>query len=902
MIEDSASTAWHGPSGPYWSQPVEAVLQFCGSKPNGLTSADARDRLSRHGPNTLTNDRHEQAMVVLLRQFRSPLVMILIFAAIVSGVVGEGREAVIIGAIILASCGLGFTQEYGASRAVEALKKQLSRKSLVLRDGVGANISVEEIVPGDVLKLSAGDLVPADGILLEARDLNVSESILTGESFPAVKAPGICPANTTIGLRTNCVFAGTSVRSGTGAALVVSTGGNTEFAHIAHAIERRVPETGFAKGIRRFGYLMTEVMMVIVIIVFAANLLLHRPLVESLLFSLALAVGLTPELLPAIISVTLARGAAAMAKSGVIVRRLEAIENLGSMDILCTDKTGTLTEGAIRLDRSVDIEGQPSDDILRWARFNAMLQTGIRNPLDDAIIAAASAGERPVAVPSKVEELPYDFVRKRLSVVVRENSVTDLMICKGAVREVLSVSTEVLMDGRAEALSDRHRREIDARVMQWSEQGFRTLALAVRCFGPKPRYERADEAGLQLAGFLLFLDPPKKDIARTLKALAERGVRVKMITGDNRYVARHLAETVGLANRSMMTGEELSSLTRNALFGRVQTVDLFVEIDPNQKERIVEALRRRGHVVGYLGDGINDAPALHDADVGISVDGAVDVAREAADMVLLQRDLGVLMRGIDDGRKTFANTMKYISITTSANFGNMISMAFASPLLPFLPMLAPQILLNNLLSSFPGLAIATDNVDEEEVHAPRVWDIGFVRRFMVRFGLISSFFDAATFAFLLIVARAGAATFQTGWFVESLLTQLAILLIIRTRRPAWRSQPSRLIAWLTVAVAVLAVAIPYLPGSSWIGFVPLPWPILAGIVGITFAYAVVSEWTKRRFFGHDRTRSERQRRAKTERATDRAAIEDHRSTAYRRRPLSPSGIGSATETTGARRR
>lgn len=859
MIENSASTEWRGS---YWSRPVDTVLQHCRSKPLGLASAEARSRLGRHGPNTLVGHRREQALAVLLRQFRNPLVLILIFAAIVSGVVGEGREAVIIGATILASCGLGFTQEYRASRAVESLKRQLSRKALVLRDGIAASIAVEDIVPGDVVRLSAGDLIPADGLLLEARELNVSESILTGESFPAVKSPGVCPADTPVGERTNCIFAGTSVRSGTGTALVVSTGSNTEFAHIAHAIERQGPETGFAKGIRHFGFLMTEVMMVIVIVVFAVNLLLHRPLIETLLFSLALGVGLTPELLPAIISVTLARGAAAMAKKGVIVRRLDAIENLGSMDILCTDKTGTLTEGAIKLDCSVDTVGQPSDDILRWARLNAILQTGIRNPLDDAIIATASPDKLPKAVPSKVDELPYDFVRKRLSVVVRENAGTDLMICKGAVREVLSISTTVLLDGRTEALSDDRRREVDEQVKQWSEQGFRTLALAVRRFSPKRKYERGDEAGLQLSGFLLFLDPPKQDIEQALKALADRGVRIKMITGDNRYVARHLAETIGLVNRSLITGEELSHLTKNALFGRVQKVDLFVEIDPNQKERIVEALRRRGHVVGYLGDGINDAPALHEADVGISVDSAVDVAREAADMVLLQRDLGVLLRGIDDGRKTFANTMKYIAITTSANFGNMVSMAFASPLLPFLPMLAPQILLNNLLSDIPALAIATDNVDSEEVRAPRLWDISFVRRFMIRFGLISSLFDAATFAFLLVVTQANAATFQAGWFVESLLTELAILLIIRTHGPAWRSRPSRLIAWLAAGVAILAVVISYLPGSSWIGFAPLPLPVLAGVIGITTAYALVSEWSKRRFFEHDRHRSVLRRRAK----------------------------------------
>jgi P-type Mg2+ transporter len=848
----NTTTSARATTAPFWARPIEEVLQEYGSHEGGLSSGEAGLRLSRFGANTLRDHRGAQAVVIpLLRQVRNPLVLILVFAAMVSGVVGEGREAVIIGCIVLASCGLGFTQEYGASRAVEALKQRLSRNARVVRDGAEISIGVESVVPGDIVKLSAGDLIPADGVLVEARELNVSEAILTGESFPTAKVPGVCAADAPIGDRKNCVFAGTSVRSGTATAVIAATGQDTEFARIAHAVERQVPETGFAIGIRRFGYLMTEVMLVIVIVVLAVNLMLHRPLIESLLFSLALAVGLTPELLPAIISVTLSRGAAAMAKSGVIVRRLDAIENLGSMDILCTDKTGTLTEGAIKLDRAVDCSGRPSNDVLRWAMLNAKLQTGIANPLDAAIAATPQPDGLSRSMPAKVDELPYDFVRKRLTIAVRADSGSDLLICKGAVREVLSVSTTLLRDGRAEPLAEARRHEIEQQVKEWSEQGLRTLALAVRRFEPKPKYERSDETELQLAGFLLFLDPPKQGIGETLTALASRGVTVKMITGDNRYVARHLADTIGLASQRLMIGEELSRLTGEALFGRVLSTDLFVEIDPNQKERIVAALRRHGHVVGYLGDGINDAPALHEADVGISVDSAVDVAREAADMVLLQRDLGVLLRGIDDGRKTFANTMKYIGIATSANFGNMVSMAFASLVLPFLPMLAPQILLNNLLADLPSLAISTDNVDADEVRKARLWDIGFVRRFMISFGLISSLFDVATFAFLLLITHASAPTFQTGWFIESLLTQLATLLIIRTRQPAWRSRPSRLLTGLTTTVALFAVAIPYLPGASWMGFIPLPLPVLTGLIGVTLAYVLATECLKRWFFGRE---------------------------------------------------
>jgi Mg2+-importing ATPase len=792
-------------------------------------------------------------MAAFARQFRSPLILILIFAAIVSGVVGEGSEAVIIGIIVLASCLLSFTQQYGASRAMQALTARIAPKAMVLRDGQETPLAVAQIVPGDIVRLSAGNLIPADGVLLETRDFNVSEAALTGETFPVVKSAGVSAPDAQIGRRMNAVFTGTSVRSGTATMVVVKTGGETEFASIASTIAHVAPETDFARGVRRFGYLMTEIMLVIVILVFFANLLLHRPAVDSLLFSLALAVGLTPELLPAIISVTLARGARAMAANGVIVRRLDAIENLGSMDLLCTDKTGTLTEGVIHLDACLDIAGTDAPQVRLWALLNATLQTGMANPLDEAI-AAGKGPDDDLAAYAKVDEIPYDFIRKRLSVIVREAGHEDLMICKGAVQTVVEACSSVLDAGAAVPLDDAQAKAIDEKVRTWSGQGYRVLGLAVRRFPGQAGYRHENEAGLAFAGFLLFLDPPKAGMADTLKALAGRGIKVKVITGDNRYVAAHLAETIGLRHRRILTGGEVSGLTKEALIRRVTQNDIFAEIDPNQKERIIAALRRHGHVVGYLGDGINDAPALHEADVGISVDGAVDVAREAADMILLQRDLGVLLRGIDDGRKTFANTMKYISITTSANFGNMISMAFASLALPFLPLLAPQILLNNFLSDVPSLAIATDNVDPDQVHTPRRWDIAFVRRFMVTFGLVSSLFDFITFAFLLLVARATEQVFQTGWFVESLITELAIVLVVRTRKPFWRSRPSALISWLTLAIAIFAIAIPALPSADWFGFVPLPLPVVAGLIAITLAYIAASEAAKHWFFARERRR------------------------------------------------
>ncbi|KQV36676.1 magnesium-translocating P-type ATPase [Rhizobium sp. Root1204] len=844
----------HAPDANYWSRPASSLLSEMQTSIRGLSNDVAAQRLLQFGANRIEQQRHATALATFARQFRNPLVLILIFAAGVSALVGNGNEAVIIGLIVLASCVLSFTQEYSASRAMESLRRQIFTMAVVLRNDVEKSVPAQEIVPGDILRLSAGNLIPADSIILEGRDFNVSEAVLTGETFPVVKSAGLSAISATVSQRTNMVFMGTSVRSGTATVLVVSTGNQTEFAKIAKALERQIPETDFARGIRRFGTLMTEIMLTIVIVVFVSNLLLHRPLIDSLLFSLALAVGLTPELLPAIISITLSKGARRMAENGVIVRRLEAIENLGSMDILCTDKTGTLTEGVIHLDGCFGTDARPCDEVYRWAKLNATLQSGLKNPLDEAIAAAAdNPGDRDMSTYSKIDETPYDFIRKRLTVVVRQSpgDPTDLMICKGAMSNVMSVCTSVMVADRPEILDDARKQSLDEAFKVWSAQGFRVLGLAIRQISRQPTYSRDDETQMSFAGFLLFLDPPKAGIKDALAHLASRGIGIKVITGDNRYVARHLAETIGLDCEQVLTGDELNRMTKSALFGKASKTNLFVEIDPNQKERIIAALRSHGHVVGYLGDGINDAPALHEADIGISVDGAVDVAREAADMILLKQDLGVLLRGIDDGRRTFANTMKYVSITTSANFGNMISMAIASLFLPFLPLLAKQILLNNLLSSIPSLAIASDNVDPGQIEAPHRWDIGSVRRFMFSFGLVSSAFDFLTFGFLLLVMHATPDIFRTAWFIESLITQLAIVLIVRTHFPFWKSRPGPLLSSMTLAIALLAVAIPYLPFADWFGFVPLPLSVMLGLVAITMMYLIVSEATKRWFFARE---------------------------------------------------
>ncbi len=834
---------------PFWSKSEDVLLHDLVSQTKGLSPQEAISRLKSYGPNTVVTITHTNALHILVRQFLNPLVLILIFAATVSSLVGEMHDAIIISLIVLASCLLGFSQEYGATKALEALKKSISLSATVVRGGIESLVPASTVVPGDIVKLAAGSLVPADGMILSSRDLNVSEAALTGETFPVGKMAGVCPPDAPIAARTNCVFTGTSVRSGTATVIAVDTGARTEYAAIAGAIARQIPETDFSRGIRRFGYLMTRIMLMIVITVFVANLLLHRPLLDSLLFSLALAVGLTPELLPAIISMTLARGAHAMAAGGVIIRRLDAIENLGSMNLLCTDKTGTLTEGIIKLDDCVDPGGMHLQRVRLLAVLNASLQACLKNPLDDAILASSETNADLKAFVKK-DEIPYDFMRKRLSVIVGEIGQGTMMVCKGAVANILSVCTSVRTGNAVEPLDDRWRADIDARYRKWGEDGIRAIAIATRRFAQdQGAYDVDDECELCLEGFLLFLDPPKAGIKNALAGLRHRGIGIKIISGDNRYIVKHLADTIGLKTKQILTGAELASMSSDALFARAPKTDLFVEIDPNQKELIIKALRRSGHVVGYMGDGINDAPALHEADVGISVEGAVDVAREAADLVLLQQDLNVLIRGVDDGRRTFANTMKYISIATSANFGNMISMAIASLFLPFLPLLAKQILLNNLLADIPAMAIATDRVDRQQVQRPRRWDIRSIQRFMIFFGPISSLFDFATFGFLLFVVHVSTSQFRTAWFVESLITQLATMLIVRTTMTAWKDRPGPLLLWSTAVITLVALLLPYIPmTASTFDFTPLPVPLMGGLITISAIYAATLELVKRFYF------------------------------------------------------
>ncbi len=841
---------------PYWSREVGELSSALGSGSGGLSSEKAAEQLRQVGPNSVEDASHLSALRLLLQQFESPLVLILIFAAVISLALGERLDASIILAIVLGSSLLGFYQEYRASAAVEELKRRLELTCRVVRDGREQTVPASTLVPGDVIVLSAGNLIPADGLLIEATDLMVNEASLTGESFPVEKQPGIVPLETPLAGRTNAVYLGASVQSGKAKMLAVETGRRTAFGAISARLKARPPETDFERGIRKFGYLLLRVMFVVVLFVLAVNLLLGRPKIDSLLFAVALAVGLTPELLPAIISVTLSAGARGMAKQGVIVRRLNSIENLGSMDVFCTDKTGTLTEGVIVLQDSTDAGGRTSTAIRQLAFLNAAFETGIDNPLDAALVTAGQKAGLTTQGYRKIDEIPYDFQTKRLTIVlaVDGDASQHLIVTKGAFENVLAICSSVDCDGvNVPLTADLHER-LEAFYQAKGEAGFRVLAVATRQIAAQDHYAHNDEGGLTFAGFLVFFDPPKKDAQQTLRDLANLGIHVKVISGDNRHVTAHLAEVVGLDPKSMIAGDELAKLQDDALWQRAPRTDLFVEVDPQQKERIVCALQRAGHAVGYLGDGINDAPALHAADVGILVDQAVDVARESADIILLKPDLDVLRHGVEDGRRTFANTLKYINITNSASFGNMISMALGTPLLPFLPMTAKQILLENFLSDLPSMTISTDNVDPETVKSPERWQIKDVKRFMIVFGLISSLFDLLTFGILLRVFHSGAAIFQTTWFVISLLTEVAVVLVLRTRGPAWRSKPSRMLLWSSIVMAVFALTIPYLgPFASAFGFVPLSALQMVTVLVITAGYIAATEGAKAWFYKTPKT-------------------------------------------------
>ena len=822
------------------------LLQRLHASIDGLGSSEAANLLEAVGPNRIATARQKRLVTAFLERLGNPLVAILLFAALVSALTGDAASFVVIAVIVLMSVILDVMQERQAQNAAERLRERVSLSVSVLRDGRPAEVPAAEIVPGDVVLLAAGDLVPADSRLIEARDLYVDEALLTGEPYPCEKevSPSASVARET-SLPCNLVFMGSSVVSGTAKALVFATGPRAQLGSIAGALLKPPPPTAFALGIQKFGFMIVQATVFLVLFVLFINLLFHRPPLESFLFALALAVGLTPELLPMIVSVTLSHGALRMSHKQVIVKRLSAIDDLGSMDVLCSDKTGTLTEARIKLTREVDLNGNASDAVMRMAQINAACETGLKSPLDKAIL---DVGQVDLAAWRKIDEVPFDFERRRVSVLVDDGGQR-LLIVKGAPEDVLGLASSYVRQGSPPLPLDAAAREIAQRTFSGlSEEGYRILAVAWREVEPDRQHaDVADETELIFGGFLAFLDPPKEGASDALAALGRLGISLKVVTGDNEQVTRHVCGELGLAVTGVLTGGELSHLTDAALLAKLDDTNLFCRVTPPQKSRIIAAFRRKGHVVGYLGDGINDAPSLHAADVGFSVDTAVDVAKEAAAMILLRKDLGVLAEGVREGRRTFANILKYMMMGTSSNFGNMFSMAGGVLFLPFLPMLPIQILLNNLLYDLSETTIPLDRVSESMVAQPRQWNLDLVRKFMLLFGPLSSVFDFVTFALLLWVFKADAALFHTAWFVESLSTQILVIFIIRTAHPL-RDRPHPALVVSSLSAFALAIALPYSPIAHWLGFVPLPGTLLGALMLVTITYLAAVHGVKSWFF------------------------------------------------------
>jgi P-type Mg2+ transporter len=836
-----------GPENDLTAGSIEAAFAALASTRTGLTSDEAARRADTYGPNRIEARRRQRFIVDLLKRFRNPLVLVLLAAAALSAATGDPASFGIIVTVVVLSVLLDFFQERRALGAAEKLREQVAVRVSALRDARMQDVPATAVVPGDVVVLSAGDLVPGDCRLVEAKDLFVNEALLTGESYPAEKLAQDLTGAQGENAAKAAVFMGSSVLSGTAKALVIRTGLNTELGAVARSLNREPPLTAFGIGIRDFGFFIVRLTLLMVFFVLIVNVLFHRPVLESLLFALALAVGLTPELLPMIVSVTLAHGALRMAKKRAIVKRLSAIHDLGSMNVLCSDKTGTLTEARIAVVRELDISGAESREVLKYAYLNAVFESGLKSPLDTAILETKAI---PLEGWTKIDEVPFDFERRRVSVLVERDGTRQLIV-KGSPEDVLKLASRYSRASQAIPLAlDSAARLMAMRaIADLGRQGFRVLGVALRDVGPGREHAGLeDESDLVFAGLVAFRDPPKESAAGTLASLGRLGVELKIVTGDSEEVTRHVCNALGIPVSNVVTGSDLQSLTDEALSARVESTNLFCRVNPTQKARVIRALRSRGHIVGYLGDGINDAPSLHAADVGLSVDGAVDVAKEAAAIILLETDLHIVADGVVEGRRTNANIMKYVMMGTSSNFGNMFSMAGGVLLLPFLPMLPVQILLNNLLYDISEIAIPMDAVDEEMVSQPRRWDIGFVRRFMLVLGPISSLFDFLTFALLLVVFDAGETLFHTGWFVESLMTQVLVIFVIRTRRNPLRSRPCPLLAASSALVVAAAAGLPYTAVGGWFGLVPLQAPLLFALAGMTAAYLIATTYAKRWFY------------------------------------------------------
>lgn len=847
---------------------------------DGLSDKEALSQLKKYGPNLFQLEK-KSIFLQFLKKFTNPLVLVLLFASIISFFAGDAVSVFIIITIVFFSIILDFVQQYQAENSAEKLKKQVNIRSSVYRNGVKKEISFEEIVPGDVVFLSAGDLIPADGIVIESKDFFINQALLTGESFPVEKLP----KNQSEKLILNQVdsiskvFMGSSVVSGYAKVIITDTGKLTELGKIAFSISKQHSPTAFDKGIEAFGLLIIKLTFFLVIFVLLVNAFFNRPILNSFLFSMALAVGLTPELLPMIMTVTLSRGAQKMSRLKVIVKKLSSIHNLGSMNILCTDKTGTLTQAKIHLEQHVDGFGQCSDAVLKLAYINSYFETGLKSPMDVAILEHNEVKEEVDSVENKncwikVDEVPFDFERRRISVLVKNNQ-EKILIVKGAPEEILSrsnyywkaksfleVSDESLnksaessklfdcRNGEMKSFRDSKLKEqFLVTLYNLERNGYRVLGVACKNVNQDVVHaDLDDESNLVFIGFAAFLDPAKSSAKSALQLLIRKGIEIKILTGDSSRVTQHLCGDLDFTVKGILEGHEIEKISDESLLNKVEEINLFCRVNPSQKNRIITALKQRGNTVGYLGDGVNDAPSLHNADVGISVAGAVDVAKNAADIILLEHDLEVLISGVVEGRKTFGNIMKYILMGTSSNFGNMISMAGATIFLPFLPMLPTQILLNNFLYDISEIPIPTDHVDKDTLKTPRSWDMKMIQKFMIIIGIVSSIFDFTIFYILIRYFQADEKLFHTGWFVESICTQVLVIFIIRTKWRPWRSQPSLFLVLTSLGVVLLACCVPWMSIGALLGFTPLPGRFYLVLILMTVGYLAVVEFVKSWFY------------------------------------------------------
>lgn len=832
----------------FWSYDKDDILKQLNSSENGLSTKEAEDRIEKYGKNVFEEKKSTSKFMIFLSQFKSPITMILIFAAILSIFLKDYSDGVIILIIILISSFLSYLHESKAKDAVKKLLSSVSVTSSVLRDGKFQELDNGNLTVGDIIKVKTGDMIPADCLLIEDNSLSTDESSLTGETFPVEKLTTKIPAGTSLSERKNSLWMGTHVISGSGKAIIVNLAKDTEFGKITSSLSQKDSDTDFEKGIKDFGNLILHVTTLLIGLIFIFNIVLNKSFLESFMFALALSVGLTPQMLPAIISVNLSQGAKRMSEEGVIVKKLNSIENFGSMTIMCSDKTGTITKGKVNLDRALNFKGEKSEDLNKFAAINSYFQEGYSNPIDEAIL---SSNKDDFSSYKKLFEIPYSFENKILSVTVKTGSDfsnKNFMITKGAFESIVNICDSYEKSDNSIGNISEIKSQIFDLFDEFSSKGYRVLGLSYKILSDDSDFQKEKAIGMIFKGFLLFIDPLKEDIKDVISQMNNLGVSLKMITGDNEEIAKNIGSQIGLNPEKILLGQDLSSYSISQLNKKVLDIDIFAEISPNQKEKIIRAYKEAGEVVGYMGDGINDAPAIKEADVGISVDTAADTAKDAASIVLLQNSLKVLLSGIKEGRRTFINTLKYIFVATSANFGNMFSMAGASIFLKFLPLLPKQILLTNLFTDFPSLQIASDSVDEDWLKNPVKWNMKFIKKFMVVFGIISSLFDYLTFFVLISIFKSDERLFQTGWMLESVISAMVVMLIVRTARPVTKSKPSKKLIFAIICVSLCLIAIIYSPINSYLGLIALPIKVILSMFGISFIYALVAEILKKKFY------------------------------------------------------